>query len=142
MSEVRVYQLEIVYPEGSHEKGWRPACWSDPRYLASLTRRERHDLARREFRWPRQRRFLSSSSAYARAGLLRWYGADVQVLASEPVTWRNYGDPDSLGEDAWMSGTTVAHWSPGHPLLADAMDKLITDETVAKLRGAPEEALW
>lgn len=107
----RVYQLDITYPEGSHEPGWRPDLWSDPAYLRSLDKEQRRRLRRAEFRWPRERMFLSSSGAYGRAWLLRAYGADVEVLASDPVTWPNYDDPAAFGEDAWERGATAMRWS-------------------------------
>ena len=83
----RVYRLVITYPEGSHVPGWRPACWDDPRFLATLTTRQRRECKRARFQWPRERLFLSSSGAYGRAAVLRWYGARVEILASDPVAW-------------------------------------------------------
>jgi hypothetical protein len=106
---VRVYRLEIVYPEGSHEKGWRPALWSNPEYLKTLDRQTRRDLAKREFRWPRERMFLSSSGAYGRACLLMAYGAEAEVYGSLPVTWPNL---DDWGDEGWEHGETAAHWGP------------------------------
>jgi hypothetical protein len=85
--ERRVYRLVIMYPEGSDAPGWRPACWSDPGYLARLSRKSRRKLTRHKFAWPRERVFLSSSSAYERAWVLRAYGAEVLVEASLPVQW-------------------------------------------------------
>jgi hypothetical protein len=76
-----------MYPEGSDVPGWQPACWSDPAFTARLSRKARRGLRKREFAWPRERMFLSSSSAYERAWLLRAYGAEVLVEASLPVQW-------------------------------------------------------
>lgn len=132
MRPVRVYRLMVIYPEGSHEKGWRPACWSDPRFLATLPRAERRALARREFRWPRERRFMSSSSAYGRANLLTWYGAEVTVEASDPVTWPS-DLPASDDDRGWEHPDRAMHWTSGHLLLADALDKLRTEELRASL---------
>lgn len=84
---VHVYELVIIYPPGSRQPGWRPASWDDPATLAGLSRKQRQELRNRAFRWPHERRFLSSSGAYGRADLLRSYGADVEVYPSEPVTW-------------------------------------------------------
>lgn len=106
-----VYQLDVVYPEGSHEKDWRPELWSNPKFLATLTRKERRELAKREFRWPRVHLYLSSSGAYQRAWLLRSFGAEVEVLASRPVEWPNYDDPDSLEPHAWEWAPTAVRWS-------------------------------
>jgi hypothetical protein len=111
MTTCRVYWLDIIYPEGSHSPGWRPLLWSDPDYLQKLSRKDRRDLARREFRWPRERRFLSSSGAYGRAWLLRAYGADVEVLASNPVTWPDFGDV-SANDAQWERGSTASRWFP------------------------------
>lgn len=104
----RVYRLTVIYPEGSHEPGWRPESWDE--FLASLTWRQRREAERRGFRWPRERLFLSSSGAYGRAALLRWMGAEVEVLASDPVTWPNYDDAADRGN--WEDGCTAARWSP------------------------------
>ena len=89
MSEHRtyVYRLIIAYPEGSREPGWRPALWSDPAYLARLSGRARRQLRRARFRWPRERLFLSASSAWSRAWTLADYGAKVSIRRSEPVAW-------------------------------------------------------
>ena len=84
---IHVYRLVIIYPEGSQAPGWRPALWSDPEFLARLSRRSRRALARTTFTWPAERMFLSSSSAWNRAGKLLMYGAQVEVQASKTVTW-------------------------------------------------------
>lgn len=92
-----VWRLKVVYPEGSHEKGWRPALWSDPDFLKRLPRDERRALKRREFRWPRERVFLSSSSAWGRAALLAMYGARADVQRSARIQWP---EDDALTERA------------------------------------------
>lgn len=89
MSSVRIWRLMISYPEGSTEPGWRPSGWAEQ----SLPARLRHGLRRTRFRWPRERMFLSASGASRRAGLLRRYGATVDIQPSDPVTWP--GDPGS-----------------------------------------------
>lgn len=95
---VRVYALDIVYPEGSFEPGWYPPRWDEPEFLAALTRRQRRELPKmkRQFRWPHERLFLASSGARGRALLLRAYGAQVEVLGSDPVTWRVHLSPQPL----------------------------------------------
>jgi hypothetical protein len=88
---VRVYAIEISYPEGSGEPGWYPARWTDPEYLKTLTgkqRREIRALLREPFKWPKERLFLAASGAHGRAWLLRFYGAQAEVRSSDPVTWR------------------------------------------------------
>lgn len=80
-----VFRLDIIYPEGSREPGWQPDSWES--FLRSLPPLQRRRVRKAGFRWPRERMFLSSSSAYDRACLLRAFGADVQVLRSDPVTW-------------------------------------------------------
>jgi len=83
--EAHVYYLEITYPAGSLAPGWKPAAWDEA--AASLKWRARRKVARKGFRWPRERMFLSSSAAYSRAGYLTWCGAAVQVHRSYPVRW-------------------------------------------------------
>ena len=82
---VRVFRLEITYPEGSRLPGWVPERWES--WLRSLPPLQRRQARKAGFRWPRERMFLSSSSAYERAWLLRAFGAEVEVLRSDPVTW-------------------------------------------------------
>jgi len=135
----RVWRLDIIYPEGSREPGWHPACWDDPGYLASLPRRLRKTLRRWKragFRWPREREFLSSSAAYDRAALLRAWGADVLVQRSDPVTWP---DPVRAGEywqDAAMHSPPV--WLA--PLIdASGLPLTLEDPGLAAL-ACPDQA--
>lgn len=134
MSTTRVYRLVIARPKGSDKPGWRPACWSDPEYLGTLTWRERRDLARLEFRWPRRRQFLTPDGAERHANRLRWYGADVTVYASDPVTWPVPGEADPLEARGWDDYNQAMRWTPGHPALADALDTYITEKTLEALR--------
>jgi hypothetical protein len=129
MSEVRVYSLEIDYPEGSDAPGWRPALWDDPKYLAGLPREERRALRKREFRWPRERHFLSSSGAYGRALLLSAYGCLVTVRRSDAVTW-----PER--PDDWVLGDTAANWYPELDDLAERRER--TARAVAEIDWAEE----
>jgi hypothetical protein len=125
----RVYRLDIVYPEGCRLPGWHPARWTDPGYLATLTREQRREvrrLLRKPFKWPRERLFLSSSGAHARAWRLRFYGATVEVEGSLPVTWLNL----DAGEAHWQE--YAAHW---HPVLADYADAM----PLAPVTTPPEE---
>jgi hypothetical protein len=127
MKQVRVYRLEVVYPEGSREPGWRPACWSqDSAFLASLDRKQRRELKHRQFRWPRERMFLSSSSAYGRANLLGWYGADAWVAGSLPVEWPNT-DNWAAGE-GWEHGDTAVRWYPDMEYVAECQRKALAEE--------------
>lgn len=72
----RVYALEITYPEGSTKDGWEPQDW-DP------------DGRLDNFRWPRDRKYLSRRGATNRANLFRSYGCEVDIVESEPVQWPN-----------------------------------------------------
>jgi hypothetical protein len=90
MSRTRVYRLIITYPPGSENgSGFRPYGWED--ILSRLPYRARRKELKRGFRWPAERKFLSSNAAYRRAHLLEFYGAHVLVQASTPVSW-DYGD--------------------------------------------------
>jgi hypothetical protein len=80
-----VYYLEITYPPGSKAPGWKPEHWDEAAY--GLKWRARRKVQRKGFRWPRERMFLSSSSAWGRAAYLSWCGARVQVHRSYPVQW-------------------------------------------------------
>jgi hypothetical protein len=133
---VQVYCLGIAYPEGSWRIGWRPELWSNPEFLATLTRQQKKDLRKRDFHWPRERMFLSSSSAYARAWLLRSYGADVEVHASEPVLWRSR--PDWSDDPYWGSGDTAAQWSPE---LVRVREEMAASED-EQLRDALRSGAW
>lgn len=134
MRPVRVYRLVITYPEGSQVLGWRPACWSDPEFLRTLSRKARRELRGTVFCWPTERQFLSSSGAQGRASLLRWYGAGVEVYASDPVTWPDQDQVDSLNGRDWDSPDKAMRWTPGHSALADAWDAYVTEKTVEALR--------
>jgi hypothetical protein len=94
---VFVYRVVVLsYPEGSLEPGWRPACWRNPDPALMPSRLKRAllhlELARKAFRWPVPNQCLSASTAQRRAGLLSWYGAEVRVDRSNPVTWPQDGD--------------------------------------------------
>lgn len=75
----RVYALEVTYPDGSDKSGWEPQNW-DPELSPDL-------YGERYFKWPKNRRYLSASSAHRRAQLFRSYGCEVDVVASEPIQW-------------------------------------------------------
>jgi hypothetical protein len=122
----RLYRLVIVYPDGSDVPGWRPACWSDPAFLAKLTRKARRELARTEFRWPRERLFLSSSGAHRRAMLLHWYGAAVAVRPSDPVTWQ------LAPREGWEADGAM-RWDAGVEVLAEKLDEYETGKIVRSL---------
>jgi hypothetical protein len=137
----RIYKIQIIYPEGCREPGWHPARWTDPEYLGTLTREKRREvrkLLRQPFKWPRERLFLSSSGAYYRAWLLRFYGAEAEVIPSNPVTWPNLDD--AATGDRWDQLGGCAARMPGEAdLFADARAQLVEAETFALL--TPEEDL-
>jgi hypothetical protein len=136
---VRVYKLDIVYPEGSREPGWHPALWRDPAYLRTLTREQRREiraLLRKPFKWPRERRFLSPAGAYGRAWLLRFYGAEVEVYASDPVTWPNVDD--EAADERWDQGSTAARWYPALDSAAKIQETRDWNRTNATMYGSPE----
>lgn len=85
---VYVYKLKVTYPEGSLEPGWRPPAQASQGWLSGLSRAARGKRPGK-FRWPRERMFLSGTSAYRRAGRLESLGARVEVYRSAPVTWDN-----------------------------------------------------
>jgi hypothetical protein len=122
---VYVYRLEITYPEGSSEPGWRPALWSDPEFLRLFSRRTRRWYRTREFRWPHEHLYLSASGAGSRAALLRSWGAEVEVVRSLPVEFPvGTGEPvnwdavmrDALGE---MPDEYVYSWEGAQSCAAD-----------------------
>jgi hypothetical protein len=102
----RIYKIRIIYPEGCREPGWHPAVWTDPEYLATCTREQRREirgLLKKPFKWPRERLFLSSSGAYHRCWLLRFYGAQAEALGSDPVTWPNPNGAVMTREDEFAA---------------------------------------
>lgn len=79
----RVYALTYTRPAGSREPGWVPPDWHEIA-LSHYWSRDPED-----FRWPRDRMYLSYSGACKRASLLARLGCtDVHVVASEPIRWR------------------------------------------------------
>lgn len=78
---VRVYRLDITYPEGSQELGWEPPGWTVTGPNGYF------DEDDPEFRWPAEHLFLSRSGANKRAALLRGYGATVTLVPSLPLEW-------------------------------------------------------
>lgn len=75
----RVYRLDVTYPPGSDAPGWQPEGWVPLPF---------HPV---KFRWPRHRKFLSKRGAHNLAAVFRRYGAEVTVVASDPVTWPDGG---------------------------------------------------
>ena len=88
---VYVYKLAVTYPPGSREYGWEPPGWGagSEAYLDGYVTNP-DDPG--EFRWPRERLYLSRSGANAGADLFRKYGATAEIVRSERVTW---GEPDA-----------------------------------------------
>lgn len=135
MTSTRVHKIEIIYPEGCREPGWHPAVWTDPEYLATCTREQRREirrLLRKPFRWPRERLFLSSSGAYHRAGLLRFYGAQARVAASDPVTWPS----------DWELSGDAAEWYPELDEAAEIQETQDWARANATMYQAPAPDDW
>lgn len=124
--DVRVYRLEIIYPEGSRQPGWRPYGWDA--YLKSLPVLKRRRLRKEGFSWPRERMFLSSSSAYERAMLLQAFGAEVQVLRSDPVTWPAHWTWEDEAYRARPAWAPEAFDSSGMTVLSDRDEKDLLEE--------------
>jgi hypothetical protein len=74
-----VYRLIVTYPEGSKDPGWEPPGWT-------ITGPNGYKDSG-EFRWPRQRCYLSLSGARNARSIFEAYGARVTIERSEPVTW-------------------------------------------------------
>jgi hypothetical protein len=115
-----------------------PARW--PEFLAGIKdKAERREVRRRGFRWPREHLYLSASGAHARAWLLRWFGATVDVEASDPVTWPEWQDISANGRD-WQDGSTAARWQPPEEdPLAGVL--LVYDEVARFARSAEPKLL-
>lgn len=101
-----VFRLLIEYPEGSMEPGWRPALWSNPEFLARLNRKAKRELARTEFHWPRERKFLTANSAWNRAWELQVLGCRVHILRSAPAVWPNV----LSGEEPFAGSGITQNW--------------------------------
>lgn len=115
-----MYRLFVAYPAGSDDPAWTPACWN--RLLADMPPKLRRSARARGFRWPRERMFLSAGAAYHRAFLLQWFGAQVIVQPSEPVTW--WEDTDGAdwcpemteeGEEVWAYLDEAAKFAQAAP---------------------------
>lgn len=78
----RIYRLAVTYPEGSREPGWQPPGWESYDPSSPL-----HDTEWQDFRWPRERKYLSKPGAEHGASVFRRYGATVTIERSDPVTW-------------------------------------------------------
>jgi len=90
---MRVYRLNVAYPEGSHDEhglpvlDWQPFGWVPDQYA--------HDDGPRPFSWPRVHAYLSLSGVVKRANLLRSFGATVEVESSKPVEWEEVSSGDN-----------------------------------------------
>lgn len=78
MRTIRIYELDITYPEGSSttEGEWESAETTVEGY-------EDHWVPR----WPRERRFLSRTAAVYRAERLAAMGCTVALRQSEPIAF-------------------------------------------------------
>jgi hypothetical protein len=85
-----VYRLAVQYPPGSLEPGWAPPGWSPEEHRITSDGPD-GGWDSGEFRWPRERQYLSRSGANTGAGLFREYGAEVTIERSDPVTWPSAG---------------------------------------------------
>jgi len=78
---IRIYHLDVVYPEGVGCDN-PPKAWCD--FMDLLAEGGRPDWEP-EFHWPSRRNFFTLASAERRAGFLREYGCTVTVRRSKPV---------------------------------------------------------
>lgn len=74
MRTIRIYELDITYPEGTEER------------LEEIANDEHGDL-HWVWRWPRERRFLSRTAAVYRAERLAAMGCTVALRQSEPIAF-------------------------------------------------------
>jgi len=81
----RCWRLVISYPAGSQEPGWEPPGWD--RYATASAGAPPPEWDGADFRWPRERVFLSERGARWRRTLLEGWGATVRIQRSDPVTW-------------------------------------------------------
>lgn len=79
MRTLRIYELDITYPEGSDGDDGE---WED-------AGRPPHDYAVFVRRWPVERRFLSRSGAVHRAELLTGRGCTVDIRQSAPIVFED-----------------------------------------------------
>jgi hypothetical protein len=86
---VYVYKLDVTYPPHSREYGWEPPGWSAGESEAYRDGYMPDDPG--EFRWPRERLYLSRSGARIGADHFRRYGATAEIIRSERVTWGETG---------------------------------------------------
>ncbi|MBG0818711.1 hypothetical protein [Planomonospora sp. ID82291] len=108
---MRIYGVAVTYPEGSDRPGWRPPGWHDRHTLwidfsgcvwdgqAQRCNAEVKETAGNfgsdydrvdedgRFRWPKERHFLSKRAAERRVALFESFGADAELVVSDPVTW-------------------------------------------------------
>jgi len=76
---VRIDELDITYPEGSSRA---EGDWEDDDT-------EGYTESRWVWKWTSERRFLSRTSALARAKSLAAMGCTVDVRQSEPIAWED-----------------------------------------------------
>lgn len=80
MRAIRIYELDITYPEGQDGSEYDEVDGLDP---------DGYDIPYTRARWPQERRFLSRSGAFQRAHLLTQRGCAVDVRQSEPIAWES-----------------------------------------------------
>lgn len=77
MRTIRIYELDITYPEGSEE------------HLRKLAEDQYGDVPSWTWNWPRERRFLSRTAAIYRAERLAALGCTVDIRQSAPITFED-----------------------------------------------------
>jgi len=79
---IRIYELDVTYPEGA---GTDDGDWED----TGGRELDGSPEERWVWRWPRERRFLSRTSAIARAERLAAMGCTVAVRQSAPIAFED-----------------------------------------------------
>lgn len=84
-----VYRLDVTYPPGSDAVDWEPPNWGE--HCGEYQEPDTGAWVADDFRWPTVRMYLSRKSAENRAERLRLFGATVEVVKSERITWTEDG---------------------------------------------------
>ena len=87
---MRVYRLDVTYPEGSRDPGWEPPDWREGLAVDLGYVHVDREVGLEwypDFRWPRRRFYLNRAAAENRQRLLERCGAKVEVCASDIVNW-------------------------------------------------------
>lgn len=86
MKKVYLYRVDAVVPPGT-EWGWNPPDWDEWVEENGYTSRSQVDgsIEYMEFRWPRNRHFLTREAAERTATRFRKWGAIAEVVRSKPI---------------------------------------------------------